>query len=250
MSYARPSVLPEWSTRVPELPEGKPRGFCWCGCGQTTRPAKKTDRYAGRVKGLPARYLPGHSEKRSVPAVDGPNPSGLCLCGCGQKTPLAKQSLRSRGDVAGRPVRYVRGHRGSGGPFWAEEDRGYETPCWVWQGAKDPKGYGRIADGNGGSDYAHRVYYEQRHGPIPKGMQLDHLCRVLPCVNPDHLEVVVPAENSRRGIRTKLTAGKVAEIRRLRAVSGLTYREIAERFGVGTSHVSKIVLRKVWKGTP
>jgi hypothetical protein len=46
---------------------------------------------------------------------------------------------------------------------------------------------------------AHRLYYELEKGPIPKGLTLDHLCRVRCCVNPDHLEPVTPVENVMRG---------------------------------------------------
>lgn len=54
---------------------------------------------------------------------------------------------------------------------------------------------------NGGKNtaLAHRVAYELEVGPIPDGMQLDHLCRVRNCVNPSHLEVVDNATNTARG---------------------------------------------------
>lgn len=45
----------------------------------------------------------------------------------------------------------------------------------------------------------HRIAYELLVGPIPDGLQLDHLCRVRNCVNPDHLEPVTGQENMRRG---------------------------------------------------
>ena len=79
------------------------------------------------------------------------------------------------------------------------------TRCWLWQAAKDPKGYGRM-----GVEVApkvmrmatvHRVSYQLYRGPIPDGLQIDHLCRVRHCVNPDHLEVVTPYENYLRGNR-------------------------------------------------
>ena len=44
-----------------------------------------------------------------------------------------------------------------------------------------------------------RVAYEMVVGPIPDGLQIDHLCRVRNCVNPDHLEPVTPRENTMRG---------------------------------------------------
>jgi len=46
---------------------------------------------------------------------------------------------------------------------------------------------------------AHRLSYETEIGPIPEGLELDHLCRVRSCVNPLHLEPVTHQENVRRG---------------------------------------------------
>jgi hypothetical protein len=47
---------------------------------------------------------------------------------------------------------------------------------------------------------AHRVSYEALIGPIPVGLQLDHLCRIRSCVNPDHLEPVSASVNAKRGL--------------------------------------------------
>ncbi len=71
------------------------------------------------------------------------------------------------------------------------------TGCWLWTAAMKPNGYGCF--GLGAQQYAHRVSYERHKGPIPEGLEIDHLCRVRNCVNPDHLEAVTHRENVRRG---------------------------------------------------
>lgn len=77
-----------------------------------------------------------------------------------------------------------------------EEDRGYLTPCRIWQGSLT-RGYGKIGR-NGSVAYTHRVAYEYFVGPIPEGFQIDHLCRVPTCCEPSHLEAVTQLENIRR----------------------------------------------------
>lgn len=72
--------------------------------------------------------------------------------------------------------------------------------CWIWPVVRSI-GYGRAY----GTRQAHRVVYERLVGPIPAGLQLDHLCRTPACVNPWHLEPVTAAENQRRGKRAQQT---------------------------------------------
>lgn len=72
--------------------------------------------------------------------------------------------------------------------------------CWLWTGFCDRFGYGRLQSNRTGTDLAHRILYELTRGAVPKDLQIDHLCRVPCCVNPDHMEPVTQAENIRRGI--------------------------------------------------
>jgi hypothetical protein len=86
--------------------------------------------------------------------------------------------------------------RDMGTRFW-EKVQKTET-CWLWTAQIAKNGYGRFKP-----EYiarqAHRVAYELLIGPIPDGLQLDHLCRVRHCVNPAHLEPVTGRENILRG---------------------------------------------------
>jgi hypothetical protein len=77
-------------------------------------------------------------------------------------------------------------------------DRGHETPCWEPDYVKNGAGYAQMGDmqGSGRSvEFCHRVTYRAFMGPIPDGMEIDHLCRNPPCCNPDHLEAVTHREN-------------------------------------------------------
>jgi hypothetical protein len=82
--------------------------------------------------------------------------------------------------------------------------------CWNWQRAKDKDGYGMFKIGSHKDNTrfmarAHRWSYEWFVGKIPDGLTIDHLCRNHCCVNPDHLEPVTSALNTRRGARSIAT---------------------------------------------
>ena len=82
--------------------------------------------------------------------------------------------------------------------FWAKVEY-RANGCWQWSGRRSTTEYGVfVLDGR--NFRAHRVAYELRVGPIPEGLQLDHLCRNRSCVNPAHLEPVTNRENTLRGV--------------------------------------------------
>ena len=76
-------------------------------------------------------------------------------------------------------------------------DAGYKTACWIFGGTIAENGYGGIRH-EGKMRRVHVVTYEAKNGPVPDGLELDHLCRVRPCCNPDHVEPVTHLENIRR----------------------------------------------------
>ncbi|MGW0134854.1 HNH endonuclease [Streptomyces sp. NPDC003299] len=72
--------------------------------------------------------------------------------------------------------------------------RGVHGRCHVWTRATNAKGYGRFwADGR--NRLAHVYAYEQAHGPVPAGHDVDHRCRNRRCVNPAHLRALTHRDN-------------------------------------------------------
>lgn len=82
--------------------------------------------------------------------------------------------------------------------FWSRVDASGD--CWEWTGGRDRNGYARFHLGfqPRPAELVHRIAYRLLVGPIQPGLQLDHLCRVRHCVNPDHLEPVTATVNVRR----------------------------------------------------
>lgn len=92
--------------------------------------------------------------------------------------------------------------------FWAKVERDGPIPefaprlgpCWLWTGKINPKtGYGSYSNSS-----SHRAAWIFTNGPVPEGLQLDHLCRVRACCNPAHLEPVTRSENQLRGLGSGL----------------------------------------------
>jgi transcriptional regulator with XRE-family HTH domain len=85
----------------------------------------------------------------------------------------------------------------------AEKTEISEDGCWIWRGRINQAGYGEIKVPGGRRLKAHRATYEHHVGPIPDGLDLDHLCRVRPCVNPAHMEPVTRRENIQRSYEAR-----------------------------------------------
>jgi hypothetical protein len=68
------------------------------------------------------------------------------------------------------------------------------TGCHEWQGFRDTRGYGRTRL-MGKRQLVHRIVWEHKNGPVPEGLELDHLCRNTRCCNPEHLRAVTSTVN-------------------------------------------------------
>jgi hypothetical protein len=91
--------------------------------------------------------------------------------------------------------------------FFSRVDTEGPGGCWLWTGYTMINGYGIFYVVKKRS-LAHRVAYEHLVGVIPEGLDIDHLCRVRNCINPDHLEPVTRQENLLRGIGPSLARAR------------------------------------------
>lgn len=133
--------------------------------------------------------------------------------------------------------------------------------CWLWQGAKNNQGYGKISVG-GRKGYfiaAHRAAYQLAKGEIPDGLFVLHTCDTPACCNPAHLKVGTHKDNMRDMVakkrhskrrqdgqnngNAKLTWAKVKKIR----ASSRTQKYLGQRYGVSCSTISQIKLNYIWK---
>lgn len=189
-------------------------------------------------------------------------PYGYCQCGCGQKTTVSAYTDRHSDMIKGVPRKFVSGHnrrryRSLEDLFYKNITPGQPDECWIWPMSTDEKGYGRVRLGT--KEYsAHRLSYEVHNGPIPNGLFVCHKCDNSICVNPHHLFLGTPKDNSadmvkkdRQAKGERINKGKfveadIIEIRRL-AGQGVQSKDIAALFGMDTSTVSEIINRKTWR---
>lgn len=147
-----------------------------------------------------------------------------------------------------------------------------ENGCWMWQGAKDRKGYGVFSVGGRQYDAdgkrqnsmkaAHRVSYELFNGGIPDGLFVLHKCDTPGCVNPEHLFLGTNLDNVRdmdaKGRRVNapkhgsdhansvLNEKQVMEIMKMLESRSPTQRKIAEMYGVSNSTINHIKTGRLW----
>jgi hypothetical protein len=143
--------------------------------------------------------------------------------------------------------------------FWkfAKKSKG----CWKWTGEIDKDGYGRMKIPQAkGKRLAHRASWQIHNGEIPKGICVLHRCDVRDCVNPKHLFLGTPRDNSEDMVRkhrqangskhggAKLTESDVLKIREIYESNGHSIAAIAKRFPqVKRCSLSDIVYRYGWK---
>lgn len=110
--------------------------------------------------------------------------------------------------------------------FWAKIQK--TDGCWLWPDLICENGYGRFWTAGKTYTLAHRASYMIAVGPIPEGMQIDHMCHVRHCVNPAHLRAVTPKQNmeNRKGAHRNSKSG----------VRGVSWRAARGKWEVNVKH--------------
>lgn len=81
--------------------------------------------------------------------------------------------------------------------FWTKVTKRPGDGCWLWTGALNADGYGNFRSER--TQRAHAWSWIEEHGPVPDGLELDHLCGTRGCVRPSHCQPVTHRENVLRG---------------------------------------------------
>jgi HNH endonuclease/Sigma-70, region 4 len=123
--------------------------------------------------------------------------------------------------------------------------------CWLWTGAKNRQGYGKVCYQGNTTTPAHRASYMIFKGEITNGLLVCHSCDVKACVNPDHLWLGTNSDNiqdmCKKGRNpSKLKPQDILKMRDLAENQGYTQKQLCELFGITNGTVSQIINRKKW----
>ncbi len=143
--------------------------------------------------------------------------------------------------------------------FWSRVDILGPDDCWVWEGSRTDKGYGRFSVSHTKHMRAHRMAYKIVHGSIPVGKNINHSCDNKLCCNPVHLWVGSQTENmmdmrvKKRGKPPPVALGEDSSMSKLTEIDVVLIRKdtrtlarIASDYGVSFSLISAIKHRKAW----
>lgn len=151
--------------------------------------------------------------------------------------------------------------------FWRHVNKRSADECWEWRGHKLKTGYGTFnlnaSRANRECTTAQRVAWHLTNGEIPQGKDICHRCDNPPCVNPAHLWVGTPKENTHDMIRKDrhrsgwvpgekngqsiLTESDVLKIREHHSNDAYSRNELASIFGVSESAIKKVCYGYTWK---
>jgi len=137
--------------------------------------------------------------------------------------------------------------------FWSKVYKPHgEIDCWIWTGGTNGVGYG-VAYRNGKAILAHRYSWEIKHGSIPDGLVIRHLCNNARCVNPHHLATGTQKQNmgdmldKEPGARMRLGEECVREIRHKYEVEHIRVEDLAAEYEMHLITIRNVVNYRTYK---
>lgn len=140
--------------------------------------------------------------------------------------------------------------------FWEKVVIKSDAECWLWTGASNAGCYGRVRlPRQKRSDFAHRVAYQLKNGPIPEDRIICHRCGNSLCVNPAHLYAGTASENNMDRIRHGRQSGgarkgekhhmaKISDEQRIeimrRLHAGEVGKKLASEYSISPTHISRL----------
>lgn len=126
--------------------------------------------------------------------------------------------------------------------------------CWLWEGVKNPDGYGRILIGKLRFN-AHRIMYEIHNGKFDKKLNVLHSCDVRNCINPSHLFLGTQYDNIqdiyKKGRGNKQGNARInleiAEKIRELVRQGYSQKSLIGFYNLDSSQISRIVNNVIWR---
>lgn len=151
--------------------------------------------------------------------------------------------------------------------FWKKVNKNGSIPincpelgnCWEWTGYINRYGYGSFHPSSTVKELSHRVVWQFTHGIIPDGLWVLHKCDNPACVNPNHLFLGTPSDNSKdmvkkgrsltgeKNSQRKLTWEIVHKIRSTYATTEHNQHKLAKMFGVSVDCINHIVRNLTWR---
>lgn len=113
--------------------------------------------------------------------------------------------------------------------------------CWIWKNSLDRNGYPQITR-SGRTYRAHCFYFENlKRVRLTPGLQLDHTCKNILCVNPNHMEEVTQKINLERAGMLKVSDADVLAIRDLYWNKNIKQKQLSIQYNVTQQQISRIV---------